>query len=153
MRVTRIALCIAALGMLTLTSCASSMSGSAYRRDQARQAQTVHEGTVVYVRPVQIEGTKSGLGTIAGGIMGAALGSTIGGGSGRVVATAAGGVVGAIAGSAAEEGVTRQNGLEITVELDNGEVIAVAQAADEIFEVGDRVRVLRRPGGEARVIQ
>ena len=140
MRVTRIALCIAALGMLTLTSCASSMSGSAYRRDQARQAQTVHEGTVVYVRPVQIEGTKSGLGTIAGGIMGAALGSTIGGGSGRVVATAA-------------EGVTRQNGLEITVELDNGEVIAVAQAADEIFEVGDRVRVLRRPGGEARVIQ
>ena len=121
--------------------------------DQARKAQTVDDGTVIFVRQVQIEGTKSGLGTIAGGILGAAVGSTIGGGSGRIVATAAGGVVGGVAGSAAEEGITRQNGLEITVELDYGEVVAVVQAADVQFYVGDRVRVLRRPDGSARVIQ
>ena len=152
MRIAIIGLIVATM-LLTSLGCASSMSGNAYTREQARSAHTVHHGTVVYVRPVQIEGTKSGLGTIAGGILGAALGSTIGGGSGRVVATAAGGVGGAIAGSAAEEGVTRQNGLEITVELDNGEVLAIVQAADVYFDVGDRVRVLRRGGGSARVVQ
>lgn len=136
-----------------IAGCASSLSGNVYSRDQARQAHTVHEGTVILVREVQIEGTDSGFGTIGGAVMGAALGSTVGGGSGRIVATAAGGVGGALAGSAIEEGVTRQTGLEITVQLDNGEVLAVVQAADERFDEGDRVRVLRRPNGEARVIQ
>lgn len=122
--------------------CASSMSGSAYSRDQARQVQTVKEGTVVAVRPVQIEGTKSGLGTIGGGLVGGAIGQTIGGGSGRILSTVIGGVGGAVAGSAVEEGVTRQNGLEISVQLDSGPTIAIVQAADEPFYVGDRVKVI-----------
>ncbi len=132
-----------------LIGCASSMSGSAYSRDQARQLQTVREGTVVAVRPVRIEGTKSGLGTIAGGVLGGALGSAVGEGSGKVIGIAAGGVGGAIAGSAVEEGVTRQNGLEITVRLDSGETVAIVQAADEQFAPGERVKVVS--GAESRV--
>jgi outer membrane lipoprotein SlyB len=80
-------------------------------------------------------------------------GGTIGGGSGKGVARAAGAVGGAAAGAAVEEKSTRQTGLEITVKLDNGQVIAVVQAADEQFDEGDRVRVLRRPDGSARVLQ
>jgi outer membrane lipoprotein SlyB len=110
-------------------------------------------GVVIMVREVQIEGTKSGLGAVAGGLMGGVLGSTIGGGSGRRVATVAGGIAGAGAGAAIEEGATRQKGLEITVKLDNGEVISIVQGADEAFDEGDLVRVLRRPDGTARVIQ
>lgn len=105
------------------------------------------------VREVLIEGTKSGLGGVAGGLMGAVLGSTIGGGSGKRVAAVAGGIAGAAAGAAIEEGATRQKGLEITVKLDNGEVVSIVQAADEKFDEGDMVRVLRRPDGTARVIQ
>ena len=105
------------------------------------------------VREVQIEGTKSGAGAIAGGIMGFALGSTIGSGSGRTVARAAGTVGGAAAGAAIEEGATRQMGLEITVQLDNGEVVSIVQGADETFDEGDLVKVLRRRDGTARVIQ
>jgi len=105
------------------------------------------------VREVLIEGTKSGLGGLAGGIMGFALGSTIGSGSGRGVARAAGTVAGAAAGGAIEEDATRQNGLEITIKLDNGQVVSIVQAADEKFDEGDLVRVLRRPDGSARVIQ
>jgi len=126
------------------------MSGSAYSRDQARQVQTVREGTVVSVRPVQIEGTKSGLGTIAGGVLGGALGSAIGDGSGQIIGIAAGGVGGALAGSAVEEGVTRQNGLEITIDMDSGETLAIVQAADETFVSGERVKVIHGPDG-ARV--
>lgn len=138
------------IAALSFWGCASSMSGSAYSRDQARQIQTVREGTVVAVRPVQIEGTKSGLGTIAGGILGGALGSAVGEGSGQVIAIAAGGVGGAVAGSAVEEGVTRQNGLEISVKFDSGETVAIVQAADEQFAVGERVRVIQGAEG-ARV--
>jgi outer membrane lipoprotein SlyB len=139
--------------VLVTGGCASSMSPNVYSRDQAQKVQTVHKGEVIMVREVQIEGTKSGVGAIAGGIMGFALGSTIGSGSGRTVARAAGTVGGAAAGAAIEEGATRQMGLEITIELDNGEVVSIVQGADEMFDEGDLVRVLRRPDGTARVIQ
>jgi outer membrane lipoprotein SlyB len=59
-------------------------------------------------------------------------------------------VAGGVAGAAIEEGVTRQKGLEITVKLDNGRMIAITQAADEQFRPGERVRVLTG-GGVTRV--
>jgi len=138
---------------LIVAGCAPSLSGDVYSRDKVQKVQTVVEGEVILVREVLIEGTKSGLGGVAGGLMGAVLGSTVGGGSGKRVATVAGGIAGAVAGAAIEEGATRQKGLEITVKLDNGEVISIVQGADEAFDEGDLVRVLRRPGGTARVIQ
>ena len=130
-----------------------SMSADSYSRSEARQVHKVQHGTVLVVRPVAIEGTKSGLGSIAGGALGYVLGSTIGGGSGKQVAKVAGGLAGAAGGAAAEEGLTRQQGLELTVELEDGEVIVVVQAADETFDPGDSVRVIRRASGSARVIQ
>jgi len=139
--------------VLTVGGCASSMSPDSYSRSQARQVQTVEEGEVIYVREVMIEGTKSGFGTIAGAALGYSLGRTIGGGSGTKIAKTAGAVGGAMAGSAIEEKATQQKALEITVKLDNGEVIAIVQAADVPFDEGDSVRVIRRPNGEARVVQ
>jgi len=61
-----------------------------------------------------------------------------------------GSVAGGVAGQAAEQAATRQPGLEITVKLDSGRMIAVTQAADENFRPGDRVRVLS-DGRTARV--
>ncbi len=152
MKTAKIGLLLILIGLIAV-GCAPSMSGSTYSRDQARKVQTVHEGEVIMVREVLIEGTKSGLGGLAGGVMGFALGSTVGGGSGKGVARAAGTIAGAAAGAAIEEGATRQTGLEITVKLDNGQVVSIVQAADERFDEGDLVRVLRRPDGTARVIQ
>ena len=129
-----------------------SLQGDTYSRSSAREVQRVEEGEVLFVRPVQIEGTQ-GAGAIAGGVIGYAVGSAIGGGRGNKIAKTGGAVAGVAAGSRAEEAATRQQGLEITVQLESGEVIAVVQGADETFDEGDRVRVLRRPNGEARVIQ
>ena len=138
---------------LIAVGCAPSMSGNVYSRDQVQKIQVVHKGKVILVREVQVEGTKSGLGGLAGGIIGYALGSTIGSGSGETVAKAIGTVAGAAAGAGIEEGATRQKGLEITVKLDNGEVVSIVQGTDEKFDEGDLVQVLRRPDGTARVIQ
>jgi outer membrane lipoprotein SlyB len=110
-------------------------------------------GVVEHVREVQIEGTKSGIGTGAGTIIGASAGGNAGGNRGsvgRVVGGVAGAVIGGVAGAMAEEGVTRQKGYEITVKLDSGRMMAIVQAADEDFKVGERIRVLTG-GGVTRV--
>ncbi|MHC5083227.1 MAG: outer membrane lipoprotein [Planctomycetota bacterium] len=136
-----------------IAGCGPAHSGSTYSRSEAGKAQTVEDGEVIFIREVQVEGSKSGLGMVAGGILGYAVGNTVGGGSGKTVARAAGTVGGAAAGAAVEEKSTREIALEITVQLDNGKVVAVVQSADEKFEEGDKVRVLQRPDGTARVIQ
>jgi outer membrane lipoprotein SlyB len=148
MRVTRL-ITILALSTL-LGACASSNSGSVYSRDEARKVQTVKTGVVESVRQVKLEGTKSPVGTVAGGVVGGVAGSTVGGGKGQAIATVLGAVIGGLAGSAAEEGLTRKDGIEITVKLDSGSMIAIVQEADEQFNLGEKVRVLEN-GGVTRV--
>ncbi|MFA6172865.1 MAG: glycine zipper 2TM domain-containing protein [Kiritimatiellales bacterium] len=134
-----------------VTGCASSNSGEVYSRDQARRTQTVQMGTVQAVRNVQIEGTKSAVGPVAGGVAGGVLGSTIGGGKGQVLAALGGAAIGAVGGAVAEEKLTNKTGLEITVKLDSGTTLAVVQEADVMYSVGERVRVLTGPDGTTRV--
>ena len=136
---------------LVLSGCPASMSGGAYSRDQAREAQEVRLGYVESVRQVLIEGTRSGVGAVSGAALGGVAGSTIGRGRGQVAGAIGGAVLGGLAGSAIEENATRQPGLEITVQLDNGRMVAVTQAADEPFYPGDRVRVLIGSDGTTRV--
>lgn len=148
MRLTRSIILLVLATMLT--ACASSNSGSVYSRDEARRVQTVKLGVVESVRQVKLEGTKSPVGTVAGAAVGGVAGSSIGNGRGSTIAAVIGAVVGGIAGSAAEEGLTRKDGLEITVKLDSGNMVAVVQEADEPFSPGDKVRLLEN-GGTTRV--
>ena len=144
-------LTVVSLTLFLVAGCASSRSGTSYTRDQACKTQTVYRGTVEQVDAVQIEGTKSPWGAIVGGALGAAVGSSIGSGWGQVVGGTVGAVGGGLAGAAVEEEVTKRDGLEITVALDNGNTVVIVQEADVLFRVGDRVRVLTGPDGTARV--
>lgn len=145
---TRVATLALLAALAVLAGCASSKAGDVYSRDQARTEQSVRMGTIEAVREVQIEGTKSGIGAVAGGVTGGIAASTIGHGTGSAVAAAVGAIAGGLAGAAAEEGLTKSQGLEITVRLDSGQVIAVVQAVDAktTFQPGDRVRVLSGQG-------
>lgn len=146
-----IAAVVALTACLSLTGCPSSMSGGAYNRGQVREAQDVHLGYVENIRPVMIEGTQSGVGTMGGAALGGLAGSNIGKGKGQIAGAIGGAVVGGLIGSAIEEDATHQPGLEITVRLDSGRLIAVTQADDEPFYRGDRVQVLIGYDGTARV--
>lgn len=146
----RTSLALSLVAATILAGCASSQSGSAYERRQARQEMSVRLGVVESVRHVTIEGTKSPVGAVAGAGLGGLAGSNIGRGRGSTAGAIVGAVVGGVAGSAIEEQATKKNGLEITVKLDSGELIAVTQEADEAFHTGERVRVLRG-GGATRV--
>jgi len=129
-----------------LGACASSNSGSVYKRGEARTVQTVKMGVVESVRQVKLEGTKTPIGTGAGAVVGGVAGSSLGGGKGKVITSVLGAVAGGLAGSAAEEGLTRKDGVEITVKLDSGTMLAIVQEADEQFNPGERVRVLEANG-------
>lgn len=145
------AIIFAAAALATaLSGCAPGLGGSSYSREQARREQTVRMGYVESVREVKIEGTRSGVGAATGAVAGGIGGSTIGHGRGSAVAAVAGAVVGGIAGQAAEQGITARRGVEVTVKLDNGSMIAITQEADETFRPGDRVRILS-DGATSRV--
>ena len=139
-----------AAGSLLLAGCPAGLGSKDYSREQVRTVQEVQMGVVESVRGVNIEGTKTPIGAGAGAVVGGVAGSTVGGGRGSVVGATVGAVLGGLGGAAAEEAVTRQSGVEITVKLDSGQFLAITQAADEEFRVGDRVRVLSG-GGTTRV--
>jgi outer membrane lipoprotein SlyB len=147
----RLAIAGALVAAAVMSGCASTSSGSVYSGGQARQEQTVRMGVVESVRQVSIEGSKSGVGAVAGGMVGGVAGSNIGGGSrGSAIGSILGVVAGGVAGNAIEQGTTKKQGLEITVKLDNGELRAITQEADEAFRPGERVRLLSG-GGVTRV--
>jgi outer membrane lipoprotein SlyB len=139
------------ISLAVLAGCATSKSGDVYTRDQARREQNIRMGVVESVREVLMEGTKSPVGAIAGAAVGGVAGSTLGGGKGSTIAAVIGAVAGGLAGSAIEEGVTRKQAMEITIKMDNGQLIAIVQEGDPLeFRPGDRVRIISS-GGESRV--
>lgn len=130
--------------MLILAGCTASQSGAVYTRAEARKPTTVAHGEVVAVRPVRIEGTKSNIGTGIGAVTGGLGGAAIGRKSsnlGQIAIATGGAIVGGLAGAASEELMTRTNGLEITVKLDDGGTMAYVQSGEENFQIGDRVLV------------
>jgi outer membrane lipoprotein SlyB len=146
---TRLIACGAlAVTLVSLSGCYTpTSSGSVYSAGEARNEQTVRMAVVESVRQVTIEGTRGELGTVAGGAVGGLGGSTVGGGSrGSAVGTIIGAVAGGIAGSAIERNVTQKKGLEITVRLENGDLRAITQDADEEFKPGERVRLVSSRG-------
>ncbi|KRW61979.1 outer membrane lipoprotein [Pseudomonas sp. TTU2014-080ASC] len=133
------------LGSLALLGgCTSNLTGDSYSREEARQVQTVRLGTIESLRPVKIEGTKTPIGSGAGAIVGGVAGSGVGGGRASAVAAVIGAVAGGLLGAATEEGLTRTQGVEITVREDDGSLRAYVQEVQEnqIFRVGERVRIM-----------
>lgn len=140
---------IALLLIIPLAACAPSrLTGDSYSREDVMSPQQVRYATIIQLRAVVIEGTKSGIGGAAGAAVGGIGGSATGDGKGAAVATILGAVAGGMVGARAEEGLTKSQGVEITVRYDDGEEVAIVQAYDKDFEfrIGDRVRLLTLNG-------
>lgn len=145
---------LASLGIaLLLGGCVQPNYGPTYYGGyQTRMTQTVQFGVVEGVRPVVIaDRYNSGVGALTGAALGGIAGSAIGQGRGAAIAAIGGALLGGLAGNAIEGQSAAQTGLELTVRLDSGRIIAITQGAGEPFYRGDRVRVLSAPDGSARV--
>lgn len=137
-----------------ITGCTSNLSGQSYSRDEARQVQRVKLGVVLDVQMVQIEGTKTGIGAMAGAAAGGIAGSSVGNGKGSSVAAIAGAVAGGLLGGKGEEAYTRTQGIQLTIEMQDGTYVSIVQEYDESvdFHSGDTVKILTG-NGVSRVIQ
>lgn len=142
-----------ALTALSLNACMTpSMRGDVYDRGQARRLQNVEQGVILSIRPVKMEGTHSGKGSLAGGLLGGVAGGAIGHGYGQVAGAAVGAVAGALVGDAIEQGVTSSNGYEAIVKLNSGKTIAIMQEGNPSeFHKGQRVVIIHDRRGDARI--
>ena len=134
-----------------LAACASSSPDVIQRGDAQRMAQ-VQDGVVLTVRNVVVDGSQSGIGAGVGGVVGAIGGF---GGSGvqreaQVLGVLAG-VAGAAAGNVIERFATKEDAVEILVQLKGGDRRAIVQAKGaEVLVPGDAV-IIVTTGGKVRV--
>jgi outer membrane lipoprotein SlyB len=111
----------------------------------------VQDGVILSLRPVVVEGSQSGIGSVAGGVVGGMAGGSVGGRRDSVVGGVVGAVVGGVVGNAVERFGTREEAVEILIQLKNGERRSVVQAkAGETLNPGDSV-ILVSTGGKVRV--
>ena len=148
MNMKRLAVLAFAATAMVLTGCAQpGLGGGNYTRGQVRGEQSVRMGTVESVRDITIDTRDTGTGTLAGAAIGGVAGSTVGGGYRANAAGAiAGAVVGGLIGNAVEKNNNDRRGVEVTVRLEGGKLIAITQEKDEDFRIGDRVRILSGQG-------
>ena len=140
---------------LSLAGCVSNsgLSGDVYSASEAKQVQNVTYGTIVHVRPVQIQGGDENnvIGAIGGAVLGGFLGNTVGGGTGRSLATAARAVAGGVAGQGVQGAMNKTQGVELEIRKDDGNTIMVVQKqGDTRFSAGQRV-VMASNGSQVTV--
>ncbi|HEX2010042.1 MAG TPA: glycine zipper 2TM domain-containing protein [Roseateles sp.] len=141
---------LAAATVAALAAC-STTSPDVIQRGDAQRMSQVQDATVLSVRPVTVDGSQSGIGGVTGGVVGAVAGSSVGGHRENVVVGVLGAVAGAALGNAIERGVTKEEAVEIMVQLRNGERRAIVQAkGNETLTPGEAV-ILVTTGGKTRV--
>lgn len=143
-------LLMAAAVTLALAAC-STTNPDVVSRNEAQRLSTVVDAVVLSTRPVVVDGTQSGVGATAGGVVGGIAGSSVGGRREAVAVGVIGAVVGGVVGNTVERAATREQALEILLQLKNGDRRVVVQAqGSETFEPGDAV-LLISSGGKVRV--
>lgn len=143
-------LLMAAAVTLALAGC-STTNPDVVSRNDAQRLSTVVDAVVLSTRPVVVDGTQSGVGATAGGVVGGIAGSSVGGRREAVAVGVIGAVVGGVVGNTVERAATREQALEILLQLKNGDRRVVVQAqGSETFEPGDAV-LLISSGGKVRV--
>ncbi len=124
----------AAIALIALAGCSQQPSYQVVNTPVART------GTVESVREIVEQKDPSGLGMVAGGLIGGGLGSLVGGGTGRTVATVVGALGGGYVGNQLEKGQT-QVSYQIGVKYDDGSWVTIRQNSPTGLRIGDRVVV------------
>ena len=141
----------AALATLTVLAACTTTSPDVVQRGDAQRLATVQDATVLSVRDVVVDGTQSGAGGATGAVLGGVAGSTRSSGRESAAIAVVGAVAGAVIGNAVERSATKEDAVEILLQMKNGERRAVVQAkASETFAPGDAV-ILVTTGGKTRV--
>lgn len=99
-------------------------------------------GTVTNIEQLQKKGEASGVGLVAGAVLGGVLGHQVGGGRGQDVATVAGAVGGAVAGNEIEKQSKASTYYRVTVSMDTGGTRVIDVNALNGLATGTKVKVV-----------
>lgn len=148
---------VLAVALASSLAACTTTSPDVVQRGQAQRLANVQDATVLSVRPVKVDGSQSGVGAATGGVLGGVAGSTRSSGREQAAIGVIGAVAGAVIGNVIERSATREDAVEILLQLRNGDRRAIVQAkAGETFVAGDpvilvttdgRTRVTRAPAG------
>ena len=137
--------------MLFVSGC-SLHSGSTYERSEMGSPEYFKKGVILSVRDVEIKGTESGGGAVAGATTGGLAGSTLGGNTAtRALGALGGAVVGGLLGHATENVITSGSATEFIIQPDEGEPYAVVQVNYEELKQGERVLIM--DSGKVRIVR
>lgn len=127
------------IGLSVLTAgLLTTLSAQAAEPAGASQS-AVKRGTVTNVQAVQVKGEGSGVGVVAGAVVGGLLGNQMGKGTGNALMTAGGAVAGGYAGNEVEKHVKKKTLYKTQVKLDNGKVQSFT--VGQRYAIGARVQV------------
>lgn len=141
---------IALAAAAVLAGCTTT-SPDVISRNDAQRMSTVVDAVVLSTRSVVVDGTQSGIGAAVGSVAGGVAGSSVGGSREALVVGVLAAVVGGVVGNAVERASTREEAVEVLVQLKNGERRSVVQAkAGETLAAGDAV-ILVTTGGKVRI--
>lgn len=143
---------VAAAGLACVLGGCATSDPDMISRDNVQTMSQVQDGVVLSIRSVTVDGSQSGVGAVVGGVVGA-IGGSAGSGvqrEGQVLGLL-GAVAGAAAGNAAERLVTKEEAIEILVQLKGGQRRAIVQAKGaQNFQPGDAV-IIVTTGNKVRV--
>jgi len=141
---------VAALGALAACQTANP---DVIQRGDAQRMSSVQDGTILSIRDVTIDGSQTGGGAAAGAIAGGVAGSNVGGPRGSAIVGLAGAIAGGVIGNAVERTATKEDAVEILVQLKNGERRSIVQGkGKEVLAAGDPV-IMVTTGGKVRVMK
>lgn len=100
-------------------------------------------GVVESVRPVEHQAQTSGVGAVAGALIGGVIGNRFGGGNGRALSTAAGAVGGGFAGNEIEKHGKTSTSYQVTVKMESGKLRTFSYGSQPGWNPGDRVQVVK----------
>jgi len=144
---------ISILSLLFIFSC-SVTSPYKVSKEDSQIALATEVGIIIDVVPVTIQGKKSEVGSVAGGLIGGIAADSIGSGSGQEIAVIAGTVAGGIIGYYSTDKLGEHNGFQYAIKIDDEKkFIVVIQGAgknNKAFVVGDRVSIIY--GAQVRVL-
>ncbi len=132
------------LAMPFMSGCATN-KGPEYDGNSYNKIKRIQTGVVIAERPVVIK--DGGGGTFLGAIIGTVLGSTMGSGRGSTLMALGGGLAGGYAGSQ----INKADAQELTVDLNTGETVVVVVKGDNLYVIGDKIKIIKDGNTVARV--
>ncbi|OFZ97356.1 MAG: hypothetical protein A3H35_20010 [Betaproteobacteria bacterium RIFCSPLOWO2_02_FULL_62_17] len=99
-------------------------------------------GVIESVNEIEKVGEGSGLGAVAGGVVGAIAGKQVGGGRGRNVMSVVGALGGAYAGHQIEKNARKVKSYDVTIRFEDGSTRTLSQSTPPAWRAGDRVRLV-----------